>query len=35
MVIPWDGYPLAELIKFVNPLPSAKFVQFISKQDAA
>jgi len=35
MVIPWDGYPLAELIKFVNPLPSAKFVQFISKQDSS
>jgi sulfoxide reductase catalytic subunit YedY len=35
MVIPWDGYPLAELIKFINPLPSAKFVQFISKQDSS
>jgi sulfoxide reductase catalytic subunit YedY len=33
MVIPWDGYPLAELIKFVDPLPSAKFVQFISLAD--
>ena len=33
MVIPWDGYPLAELIKFVDPLPSAKFVQFISRAD--
>jgi methionine sulfoxide reductase catalytic subunit len=30
MVIPWDGYPLAELIKLVDPLPSAKYVQFIS-----
>lgn len=30
MVIPWDGYPLAELIKLVDPLPSAKFVQFLS-----
>jgi sulfoxide reductase catalytic subunit YedY len=33
MVIPWDGYPLAELIKFADPLPSAKFVQFISLAD--
>jgi sulfoxide reductase catalytic subunit YedY len=33
MVIPWNGYPLAEFIKWVNPLPSAKFVQFISLAD--
>jgi sulfoxide reductase catalytic subunit YedY len=33
MVIPWDGYPLAELIKFAEPLPSAKYVQFISLAD--
>jgi len=30
MVIPWDGYPLSELIKFADPLPGAKYVQFIS-----
>jgi sulfoxide reductase catalytic subunit YedY len=30
MVIPWDGYSLSELIKFVDPLPNAKYVQFIS-----
>lgn len=30
MVIPWDGYPLSEFIKFCNPLPSAKYVQFLS-----
>ena len=30
MVIPWDGYSLSELINFVQPLPSAEFVQFIS-----
>jgi sulfoxide reductase catalytic subunit YedY len=30
MVIPWDGYSLSELIKFCQPLPSAKYVQFIS-----
>jgi sulfoxide reductase catalytic subunit YedY len=33
MVIPWDGYPLAELIKFADPLPSAKYVQFVSLAD--
>jgi sulfoxide reductase catalytic subunit YedY len=33
MVIPWDGYPLAELIKFADPLPSAKYVQFLSLAD--
>jgi len=33
MVIPWDGYPLAELIKLANPLPSAKFVQFLTAKD--
>jgi sulfoxide reductase catalytic subunit YedY len=30
MVIPWDGYSLSEFINYVQPLPSAKFVQFIS-----
>jgi sulfoxide reductase catalytic subunit YedY len=30
MVIPWDGYSLSELIKFVEPLPSAKYVQFLT-----
>ena len=30
MVIPWDGYSLSELINFCEPLPSAKYVQFIS-----
>jgi sulfoxide reductase catalytic subunit YedY len=33
MVIPWDGYSLSELINFAEPLPSAKYVQFISKVD--
>jgi methionine sulfoxide reductase catalytic subunit len=33
MVIPWDGYSLAELIKSVNPLSNAKFIQFISLAD--
>ncbi len=33
MVIPWDGFPLAELIKEVQPLPKAKFIQFLSLDD--
>ena len=33
MVIPWNGYPLAEFIKAMNPLPSAKFVQFLTLSD--
>jgi sulfoxide reductase catalytic subunit YedY len=35
MVIPWDGYPLAELIKFCDPLPNAKFVHFLSLADSS
>jgi sulfoxide reductase catalytic subunit YedY len=34
MVIPWAGYPLAEFIKAMDPLPSAKFVQFFSDEDS-
>ncbi len=30
MVIPWDGYSLAEFIKFCQPASDAKYVQFIS-----
>jgi len=30
MVIPWDGYSLSEFIGWAQPLPSAKYVQFIS-----
>ena len=33
MVIPWDGYSLSEFINFCEPLPSAKYVQFISVID--
>jgi len=33
MVIPWYGYPLADFINAMEPLPSAKFVQFISLAD--
>ena len=28
MVIPWQGIPLADLIKKLDPLPSAQFVEF-------
>ena len=28
MVVPWVGFPLAELIKKVKPLSSAKYVYF-------
>ena len=30
MVIPWIGYSLSDFISAMNPLPSAKYVQFIS-----
>jgi sulfoxide reductase catalytic subunit YedY len=33
MVVPWVGYSLSEMIKECDPLPSAKFVQFISYFD--
>ncbi len=33
MVIPWIGFPLAEIIKRAQPTGSAKYVQFISLAD--
>jgi len=30
MVVPWIGFPLADLIKLVKPLSTAKFVKFTS-----
>lgn len=33
MVIPWIGYSLSEFIQQCDPLPSAKFVQFLSYYD--
>ena len=33
MVIPWSGYPLAELIKQVEPTGNAKFVEFVTLLD--
>ena len=35
MVIPWDGYSLKEFINFCQPLPSAKYVQFVSDLNRA
>jgi len=34
MVIPWVGYPLSEFIKQCNPLPGAKYVQFLTLYDS-
>ena len=34
MVIPWDGYPLADFLSAMEPLPSAKYVQFLSLEDS-
>ena len=28
MVVPWTGFPLADLVRKVEPLPSARFVRF-------
>lgn len=33
MVIPWNGFPLATLLKQVEPLGSAKYVEFTSLAD--
>ena len=35
MVVPWIGYPLAELIKRVEPTGNAKYVQFVTLADKA
>ena len=35
MVIPWVGYSLSELIKWAEPLPKAKYVQFLTLEDQA
>lgn len=34
MVVPWLGFPMADLIKAVQPLGSAKFVEFTTLLDA-
>jgi len=33
MVIPWQGIPMAEVIKRLQPLPSAKYVEFTTLLD--
>ncbi len=33
MVIPWEGFPLADLLKAVQPTSKAKFVEFTSLAD--
>jgi len=33
MVIPWVGYSLSDLIRRVEPLPSAKYIEFITQAD--
>jgi sulfoxide reductase catalytic subunit YedY len=35
MVIPWVGYPLAELIRCVEPTGNARFLQFVTLADKA
>ncbi|HEX3660901.1 MAG TPA: protein-methionine-sulfoxide reductase catalytic subunit MsrP [Acidobacteriaceae bacterium] len=34
MVIPWVGYSLSEFIQQCDPLPSAKYIQFLSLADS-
>jgi sulfoxide reductase catalytic subunit YedY len=33
MIIPWQGFPLAELLKQVEPMSDAKYVKFITLVD--
>jgi sulfoxide reductase catalytic subunit YedY len=33
MVVPWMGFPMADFLKVVQPLPSAKFVEFTTLLD--
>ena len=35
MVVPWVGFPLSALLKQVEPLGSAKYVEFVSHVDPA
>ena len=35
MVVPWVGFPLAELLKRVEPTGNAKYVEFVSLHDPA
>ncbi len=33
MTVPWDGFPLASLVKLAEPLSSAKYVVFTTRED--
>jgi sulfoxide reductase catalytic subunit YedY len=33
MVLPWTGFPLAKLVDYLEPLPTAKFVKFVTHVD--
>jgi sulfoxide reductase catalytic subunit YedY len=33
MVVPWQGFPMAEFIRRVEPLPTAKYVEFTTLND--
>ena len=33
MVVPWDGFPLARLVRLADPKPEAKYVRFTSFMD--
>jgi sulfoxide reductase catalytic subunit YedY len=35
MTVPWTGFPLSQLLKIAEPLASAKYVVFETKQDKA
>jgi sulfoxide reductase catalytic subunit YedY len=35
MVVPWIGFPLADVIKRLEPMPSARFVEFVTLYDPA
>ncbi len=34
MVIPWIGFPLADMLKFFKPTSKAKYVEFVTLEDA-
>jgi sulfoxide reductase catalytic subunit YedY len=33
MVVPWQGFPMADLVKRVEPLPSARYIEFTTLHD--
>jgi sulfoxide reductase catalytic subunit YedY len=35
MTVPWSGFPLAELVKFAQPLSSAKYIRFETFSDSS